>query len=160
MRQEKILIYGYGNIGRQDDGLGVCFAENMEKWAFEKEIKNIFFDTNYQLNIEDSLLMADMDIVLFADASNSGTDFSIKKLEGTKKISSFSTHKVSPEFLVFLCEKFYNKFLISYLITIKGSKWGIGQKLSQIAQRNLQNATSFLEEQLLKDKQFDLLNCF
>ncbi len=146
MIEQKILIYGYGNIGRQDDGLGVYFAEAMEKWACEKEIKNIFFDTNYQLNIEDSLIIADKDIVLFADASTVGSDFNIKKLVGTETVSSFSTHKINPESLVYICEKLYNKSPASYLITITGCEWDIGQEMSAAAKTNLICALSFFQK--------------
>jgi hydrogenase maturation protease len=145
----KILIYGYGNPGRQDDGLGIYFAEAMEKWACEKGIKNIFFDTNYQLNIEDSLLMTDKDIVLFADASNVGPGFNIKKLIGTGAISSFSTHKINPESLVCLCEQLYNKSPVSYLITIKGYEWKACQEMSEMARKNLDSALYFLQKKYL-----------
>jgi hydrogenase maturation protease len=156
MNKEKILIYGYGNIGRQDDGLGVYFAEAMEKWAREKEINNILFDTNYQLSIEDALLMADMDIVLFADASEFGSDFSIKKLVGSEIISPFSTHKINPELLVYLCKKLYNKSPASYLITIKGYEWEASLKMTEMARRNLDNALSFLQEDYQKKRTISL----
>jgi len=146
MNGKRLLIYGYGNIGRQDDGLGVYFAEAMEKWARKNEIKDIFFDTNYQLNIEDSLLMVDKDIVLFADASHEGAGVAIKKLVATEAISSFSTHKINPESLVYLCEKLYNKSPLSYLITIKGYEWEIGREMSEIAQKNLDSALCFFQK--------------
>lgn len=34
----KILIYGYGNPGRQDDGLGNEFIKRMEKWVRSEEL--------------------------------------------------------------------------------------------------------------------------
>ena len=157
MSEKRILIYGYGNVGRQDDGLGVYFAESMEKWACEKEIKNIFFDTNYQLNIEDSLLMADKDIVLFADASNIGSDFNIKKLAETEMIPSFSTHKINPQSLVYLCKKLYNKYPKSYLITIKGYEWEFGRDLSDKARRNLDSALSFIKK--ISEKHYKMQKC-
>ncbi|NJK85082.1 MAG: hypothetical protein HC906_03035 [Bacteroidales bacterium] len=32
-----ILIYGYGNPGRQDDGLGVLLCERLLKWVHENK---------------------------------------------------------------------------------------------------------------------------
>lgn len=139
MIDEKILIYGYGNIGKQDDGLGVYFAEAMEQWVHEKGIKNIFFDTNYQLNIEDSLLMVDKDIVLFADASRSGPTFTLKKLSA-KKYYPALTHSMSPENLIYLCKKLYNKTPKVTLLAIKGYKWNIREGLSSHAKTNLEKA--------------------
>ena len=64
----KILFYGYGNPGRQDDGLGICFVEEMEKFVRDKDISDISFDSNYQLNIEDADTIKNYDLVFFCDA--------------------------------------------------------------------------------------------
>ncbi len=34
----QILVYGYGNPGRQDDGLGVELVRRLEEWAVENEV--------------------------------------------------------------------------------------------------------------------------
>ena len=64
-----ILVYGYGNPGRQDDALGVRLAENIEQWVLDEHIQHVEVDYNYQLNIEDSDPVLKADIVIFADAS-------------------------------------------------------------------------------------------
>ncbi len=77
---KKILLYGYGNPGRQDDALGIRFIERMQVWVKEKGLDNIFFDSNYQLNIEDADTISDYDIVYFVDASMEPIeDFTISK---------------------------------------------------------------------------------
>ena len=43
---KKILLYGYGNPGRQDDGLGVLLVEELEKWSKINQIDSSFI---YQL---------------------------------------------------------------------------------------------------------------
>ena len=58
----KILVYGYGNPGRQDDGLGIFLAEEVEK----RNLLSVTVDTNYQLNAEDALLASEFDVVLSA----------------------------------------------------------------------------------------------
>ena len=67
--EKTVLIYGYGNPGRQDDGLGNEFVEIMEKWIADEGIKNVFTDSNYQLNIEDADTISSKDIVVFVDAT-------------------------------------------------------------------------------------------
>ena len=54
MPQPKILVYGYGNPGRQDDGLGISLVEMIEDWKNKKKLSYIETDSNYQLNIEDA----------------------------------------------------------------------------------------------------------
>ena len=42
----KILVYGYGNPGREDDGLGIRFAEIIETWDLQNAwVKEINFGT-------------------------------------------------------------------------------------------------------------------
>ena len=65
----QILIYGYGNPGREDDGLGIELVNKLEGWAAENQLSDIEFDNNYQLNIEDAEVISQKDLVIFADAS-------------------------------------------------------------------------------------------
>ena len=71
-KEPRILIFGYGNPGRQDDGLGVAIAERIEGWARQVSQTNIEVDSNYQLNIEDASNISEHDIVYFVDASKEG----------------------------------------------------------------------------------------
>ena len=73
----RILIYGIGNPGRQDDGLGTLLVEEIQHAAIPgASIPGIHhefsFDANYQLNIEDAEAISRHDIVVFADASLGG----------------------------------------------------------------------------------------
>ena len=56
---KRILIYAYGNPGRQDDGLGNKFVEEMAEWISDDSITNIVLESNYQLNIEDAAAVAE-----------------------------------------------------------------------------------------------------
>ena len=44
-----ILIYGYGNPGRQDDALGIMLAGEIESWKNERGISSVEIDMNYSL---------------------------------------------------------------------------------------------------------------
>ena len=63
-----VLIIGYGNPGRLDDGLGPALAEIME----EKRLPGLTVDANYQLAVEDAAQVAQYDVVVFADAAIAG----------------------------------------------------------------------------------------
>jgi hydrogenase maturation protease len=65
----RIFVMGYGNPGRQDDGLGPAAAAEIDLLGWP----NIKTQDNYQLNIEDAIDVAEHDIVWFVDASKSGT---------------------------------------------------------------------------------------
>lgn len=141
---KKILLYGYGNPGRQDDGLGILITQKIEDWAKEKNLKTVITDTNYQLNIEDAYNLNDYDKVIFADASTEDVDdykfYQLKPILNPR----FSMHSVSPEFVIGLCQEIYGVIPDSYLLHIKGYEWNFMSELSSQASENLLSAFQFL----------------
>ena len=134
---KKILFYGYGNPGRQDDGLGILFVERVERWVNEKQIKFIDFDSNYQLNIEDALTISDYDLVIFVDASvEEIMDFRLTRVEPNQK-TEFTMHSMAPAFVLHLCQTLYGKFPRTYLLHLKGYKYDFMGEISQAAEKNL-----------------------
>ncbi len=151
----KILLYGYGNPGRQDDGLGNEFVEEMEKWVTENKIENVEFDSNYQLNIEDADTISDKDIVVFIDATIEDIeDFYIDEIEPSNAKVEFSMHAVSPAFVVNLCNEIYNKFPKCYLVHIKGYEWDFAEGLTDKARENLNKAIADIKDKILEGKDF------
>lgn len=143
---ERILIYAYGNPGRQDDGLGNRFVDELGKWITNKNIQGIELESNYQLNIEDSLKIADKDIVIFVDASNEDIeDIHFSAVEPSEGRSEFTTHSASPAFVLALCIRLYDKHPKTYLLQIRGYEWEFKEGLSAKAEKNLQKALEFLE---------------
>lgn len=145
---KKILLYGYGNPGRQDDGLGILIAQEIEKWAEEKQYKTIFTDTNYQLNIEDAYNLNDFDKVIFADASTEKIkNFKFYQLKPILN-PRFSMHSVSPEFVIGLCHEIYGTTPDSYLLHIKGYEWNFMGEMTPKAEQNLADSFQFLCEKI------------
>jgi len=135
-RPLKLLVYGYGNPARMDDGLGIAFAERIE----EKNYPNIKTDSNYQLNAEDALQIADHDIVIFADASLTAPEpYKCNILKPSDTIK-FTTHAMSGDSVLALCNELYNKSPYTFLLELKGYEWDIGETLSQHAKQNLATA--------------------
>ena len=58
-----VLVYGYGNPGRLDDGLGPALVRELAGRGVEATL-----ETAYQLQVEDAALVADHGVVVFADA--------------------------------------------------------------------------------------------
>ena len=132
------MIYGYGNPGRFDDGLGVMLAEEMEAWINKNKIDNVDCDTNYQLNIEDAEIISKYDLVLFADASEEDIrDVSITRVSPSDSKIEFTMHAVSPAFVLDLCNQIYGETPDTWLIHIKGQDWQFNEGLSKVAEKNL-----------------------
>ena len=63
-KEDKILIIGIGNSGRQDDGLGWKLLDFLN----EQNLENIELIYKYQLQIEDADLISSYDRVIIVDA--------------------------------------------------------------------------------------------
>jgi hydrogenase maturation protease len=132
-----MLVYGFGNPGRRDDGLGVAFAERVE--ALHPHLR---VETAYQLNAEDALTISEHDIVLFVDASCNPIDgVRLTRLAASHTVS-FSTHAMSPESVVGLCAQLYDKAPNVYLVEIEGHDWGMGEGLSEKGCERLEQAVA------------------
>ncbi|MBN2273020.1 MAG: hypothetical protein JXK95_01695 [Bacteroidales bacterium] len=146
----KILVYGYGNPGRQDDGLGVLLSEIIEKWARENNLNNLQTDSNYQLNIEDALRVSAFELVIFADASQEDIDnYAFTPVEPSAKVD-FTMHAVSPAFIINLCHEIYQKTPPAYLLHIRGYKWEFMEEPTPEAFKNLERAALFLKNQIME----------
>ncbi len=136
-KSSQILIYGIGNPSRQDDSLGILFAESMQVWAESEGLSYISVDFNYQLNIEDALNISEKDLVIFADASVEAIDdFSFRPIRASKSIIC-SSHSMEPESVLALCNELFGKKPTSYLLTIKGYSWEMSAKPTEKAIENL-----------------------
>lgn len=145
----KILLYGYGNPGRQDDGLGNAFIELISEWIQEMGYTHIQTDSNYQLNIEDAMLLAENDIVIFIDASEEPLDdYLLTTVCMDNARIEFTNHAVSAEAVYFLCHSLYNKNPEVYLFHIKGCEWEFKEELSALASENLYKAVEYIKNLL------------
>jgi hydrogenase maturation protease len=145
----KILVYGYGNPGRKDDGLGPAFADKVENWVRETGAPGIDTDSNYQLNIEDAYNVKDYDIVIYADASKEAIEhFLIDRVTPSDK-AAFNTHSVSPGFVLDLCNQLYAKDPLILLLHLKGYDFSLEENLTSGAEENLDMAFNFLLNVLL-----------
>ena len=137
----KILIYGYGNPGRQDDALGNELIEKLETWSFENKISNLSLDSNYQLNIEDAEAISNYDFVIFVDASEEPIkDLMFTRVNSSDAKIEFSMHAVSTSYVLDLCEKMYNKTPKTYLLHIKGYEWEFQEPMTAKSLENLEKA--------------------
>lgn len=148
-----ILIYGYGNPGRQDDGLGNEFCEKMQEWAEKNNYSFLDFDSNYQLNIEDADRISEKEIVVFADASVEDIDsFQLTKVIPDHAKIEFTMHAVSPSFVMKLCQDIYKKTPHIYLLHLKGYKWDFREGLTARARKNLNAALKVMQGILAEEE--------
>ena len=145
-----ILVIGFGNPGRLDDGLGPAAAEAVGKMG----LPDVAVDSDYQLMVEDAATVAQYETVIFVDAAVGGREpFSFTRVEPLVEIS-FSSHSVEPREVMGLAQKLFGAKTEAYLLGIRGYQFNeFGYGFSAQAGRNLDAALVFLEE-VLKEKTF------
>ena len=144
MENKKILLIGYGNPGRLDDGLGPAFARAVESL----ETSGVTVEADYQLTVEDAAEVAKQDVVIFADADTAQPGpFWVKEIYPGPAQVSFSSHSISPEGVLALARDLFHATPKSYLIGIRGYDFNeFGERLSPRAQENLEAAVAFWQD--------------
>lgn len=144
---ERVLIYGIGNAGRGDDGLGIRLIERLEAAGYAARVR---LEANYQLNVEDALLLSEHDLVIFADASKKegeGEPCSLTPLQPSADIP-FSTHALGMENVLSLCASLYGRAPRAYVLAIPGSGWELTENLTPEAESRLSRTFTVLEDML------------
>jgi hydrogenase maturation protease len=140
----RILILGYGNPGRQDDGLGPAAAAEIDLLGWP----NIKTQDNYQLNIEDAIEVAKHDIVWFIDASKTGTSpYAVQELSAISTLN-FTSHFVQPEFILAIAQQYFGRLPRAHLLAIRGYKFEFVEELTNGARDNLRAALAMLTDKI------------
>jgi hydrogenase maturation protease len=129
-----LLLIGYGNAGRGDDGLGPAFAQRIAGAG----LPGCRTEIDYQLTPEHALLVAEAGTVVFADAET-GLDrpFRFERLyaDNTGEIAS---HALAPGAVLALAGMLYGKAPEAWVLGISGRDFGsVSEGLSEPAARNL-----------------------
>ncbi len=144
MSQEtrRVLLIGFGNPGRLDDGLGPALAALAEKM----NLPDVTVDSDYQLCLEDAEAVARHDVAIFADADVSGPEpFSFRRLEPAPSMT-FSTHSLKPAAVLGLARQAFGAETERYMLGIRGYAFNeYEETLSERARANLAEAAAFIE---------------
>jgi hydrogenase maturation protease len=139
------LIYGIGNVGRQDDGLGWAFVDWLEAEALctRAEIRR-----HYQLHLEDADLISHKKRVLFVDATKDASveSFTLGRAE-PKMDFSFTSHAISISSIMATCQQCFQRLPEVYVLAIRGYDWELKMGLTQEARHNLNDATAYFSLQ-------------
>ena len=137
----RILVLGYGNPGRRDDGLGPACAAELEKLG----LPDVTVDSDYQLTVEDADALARHDVVVFIDAAVDGPEpFAFRRIEPGPAVV-FSSHSATPEGVLTLTDELFHEQPDAYVLGIRGYEFNeFGEALSERARANLAAALAFI----------------
>jgi Ni,Fe-hydrogenase maturation factor len=138
----KIIILGYGNVDRQDDGIAwhvLCALANrlgrplpdVPGEGFEASSQNpdLLFMT--QLVPEISETLADYDLACFIDAhtGNIAADLAFEEIQGSYKAAPF-THHMTPQTCLSLAGTLFGHQPRGFLVTVRGYEFQFTPTLS------------------------------
>lgn len=138
-----ILVFAFGNVSRGDDGLGPELIETLMA-DDNVDVTQVDFLTDFQLQIEHALDLENRQLVLFVDASVSGkAPVQLHRLQAEQD-QSYSTHAMSPKAVLQVYSSITRRSPpSSFLLTIRGYRFQLGEALSVPAMENLQYARDF-----------------
>lgn len=150
----RMLVVGFGNPGRLDDGLGPALAQAVA----ELGLPDVEVDSDYQLTVEDAAVAAEHDVIVFADADETGPEpFALRRLELGSTRPTFSSHHVSPAGVLALAKDLFGAEPECWLLGIRGYEFNaFGERLSGAARDNLRAALSALSGMLGEGKLIEM----
>jgi len=144
-----ILFYGYGNLGRGDDGLGPRLVAALE------DRDGVACESDYQLSVEDSATVAQYEVVVFVDADAEGpAPFHFCRVAPARPLS-FSSHSATPGQVLALAQDMFGAQTQAFTLGIRGYAFDeMCEGLSEAALSNLGRALAFAKR-VLEERQFD-----
>ncbi|MGE5247505.1 MAG: hydrogenase maturation protease [Verrucomicrobiota bacterium] len=138
---KRVLLIGYGNPGRGDDGVGPALAERVEAMR----LHGVTVESDYQLSIEHAAMAAEHDVVVFADADpGSGEPFYLRPLAPSAP-GRFTSHGVAPGEVLHLARACFQAAPEGYLLGVRATVLDrFEEGLSRVAREGLEAALEYL----------------
>ncbi len=139
----RILILGYGNPLRTDDGLGWRAAEEL---ALKFSSDEVEIRTCHQLLPEMVELISQMDTVFFVDAAQDGEPGELRCSPIVPEMGAVRfTHQLSPAVTLGWSQQLYGRYPRAFLVSISGGCFELGEKLSPMVANTLPRLTALVE---------------
>jgi hydrogenase maturation protease len=145
------VVFGYGNPSQGDDALGPMLLERLETWLEGHPELAVIPVADFQLQIEHALDLQGADLALFLDADMScASPFALRRAVPSQD-TSYSSHALSPEAVLHVCREVNGtEPPPSFILSIRGERFELGEPLSAAAASNLEAAWTFVQK-LLRD---------
>ena len=103
----RIWIAGFGNIDRQDDGVGIVLAARIAEWLNNKHGNDIKLSLEHQLLPELAEELKGIDLAIFVDADMQQYEngWNIAEVRSSPNIEGLNMHSMGPAWLLQLSEQ-------------------------------------------------------
>jgi hydrogenase maturation protease len=145
-RPAPVLVFAWGNPSRGDDALGPALHDRLLELQAAGGLPGVDLLTDFQLQIEHALDLQGRERVVFVDASVCAeAPYEFRTLQADPDVP-FTTHAMSPgAILSVFVQVEQHAPPPSFLLSIRGYEFGLGQSLSPAASSHLDAACDFLQ---------------
>ena len=128
-----MLVIGYGNSLRGDDGVGVAVAERLDEMLQNSRVRVLVCQ---QLTPELASELNKADRVIIIDAAKGETpgQITVNKIEPDNDSSTF-THELRPSTLLACAQELYGKPPVTFLVSVTGYSFDFSDELSHNLKR-------------------------
>jgi len=128
MYVRSVLVIGYGNTLRGDDGFGVAAAEQLRETSKTDQVRVL---TCQQLTPELASEMSKVDRVIMIDAARGNTPglITVSKVEPESDLTTF-THELRPSTLLACPQGLYGTCPETFLVSVTGYSFDFSDELS------------------------------
>ena len=139
----KLLLFGYGNPGRGDDGLGPMLVERIS----QLQLAGITCLVDMQLLIEHATDLCGFDQIIFVDADMSCQEPFEFSAAYAEKDDSYTSHALTPAALLHVYRHIRQGAApAAFLLRIRGYRFELGDTLSEQANNNLAAAIHKIQQ--------------
>lgn len=137
-----VLVIGCGSLLRSDDAVGRLAAEAVERW----EVPGVRVESVLELVPELAEEIARARRVVFVDArlrDGGGTAVRVERI-GPERKAAVTGHGYGAESLLALAEGVFGRCAEAWMVTVAGSRFALGEGLSEEAKRGLEEALGII----------------
>jgi hydrogenase maturation protease len=132
---QSILLIGYGNTLRSDDGAGPRVAERVSAWGWP----GLTAMAVHQLTPELAEPLARAELAIFVDARLADSEVEFVPLEPSR-LGTVHGHTSAPRSLLGLAQAIYGRHPRAWLVTLPAVDITLGERLSATAERGVEAA--------------------
>lgn len=139
----RILVIGFGNTLRRDDGLGCLIADEVARWN-HPEVHALGVP---QLTPELTVAAANAEMVIFVDAraGEGRSEVHVEALEPPDEGGASMIHSLSPQFLLGLTRAAFHRWPSAWLVSVPAEDFAFGEGLSATAELGMRNAVGLIK---------------
>jgi hydrogenase maturation protease len=137
----KLVVFGWGNDARGDDGLGPMLLDRVGRAA----LPDVTTIEDFQLQIEHALDLDGANLALFLDAGRDTPDPYAFTEIAARRDASHTTHALSPEALLDVYRRSLGREPPpAFVLCVRGESFELGESLTDQARERLEAASEFL----------------